>query len=156
MPFRAGLEAILIPLGALFVSMVLFGVGVFFVGVDPFAVYALIYKGAFGTWFSWQNTLQQTAPLLLTALCVAVPAHLGLVVIGGEGALVLGGLAAVAAALVIEGAPPIVVQSAMIVAGMIAGGVWIGTAGALRHYRGVNETIPAFWWLLSLVIILWP
>ena len=143
MPFRAGLEAILIPLGALFVLMVLFGVGVFFAGVDPFAVYALIYKGAFGTWFSWQNTLQQTAPLLLTALCVAVPAHLGLVVIGGEGALVLGGLTAVATAHVIEGAPPIVVQIAMIVVGMIAGGVWIGSAGALRHYRGVNETISS-------------
>ena len=123
--------------------MVLFGAVVWLVGVDPLAVYALIYKGAFGTWFSWQNTLRQTAPLLLTALCVALPAHLGLIVIGGEGALVLGGLAAVAAAFAVEGAPPVFVQFAMMTVGMIVGGLWIGFAGALRHYRGVNETISS-------------
>ena len=37
-------------------------------------------------------------PLLLAALCVALPARLGLVVIGGEGAIVLGGVAAAAVA----------------------------------------------------------
>ena len=36
---------------------------------------------------------QRAAPLILTALCVAIPARLGLVMIGGEGALVLGGFA---------------------------------------------------------------
>ena len=50
-----------------------------------------MYQGAFGTWFSWQNTLTRAAPLILTALCTALPAQLGLVIIGGEGALVLGG-----------------------------------------------------------------
>ena len=41
----------------------------------------------------------RAAPLLLTALCVALPARLGLVVIGGEGAIVLGGVAAAAIAV---------------------------------------------------------
>ncbi len=50
-----------------------------------------MYQGAFGTWFSWQNTLSRAAPLMLTALCTALPAQLGLVIIGGEGALLLGG-----------------------------------------------------------------
>ena len=58
-----------------------------------------MYRGAFGSWFSWQNTLLSAAPLMLTALCTALPAQLGLVIIGGEGALVLGGLAAMAAGL---------------------------------------------------------
>ena len=39
------------------------------------------------------SLLQRAAPLMLTALCVAIPARAGLVVIGAEGALVLGGLA---------------------------------------------------------------
>ena len=56
----------------------------------------MLFKGAFGDWFSWQNTLQRSAPLMLTALCVAIPARAGLVIIGGEGALVLGGLACAA------------------------------------------------------------
>src|SRR5688572_17493738 len=91
--------ALVIPVGAIVVAMVLFGVFVAANGVDPLAVYASIYRGAFGTWFSWQNTLQQAAPLLLTALCTALPARLGLIVIGGEGALVMGAVAAVVAAV---------------------------------------------------------
>jgi len=140
---RRAAEALAIPLGALAASLVLFGVFVALVGADPFETYRLMYRGAFGTWFSWQNTLQRAAPLILVALCCALPAHLGMVVIGGEGALVLGGLAAVAAGLpLIEaGAPPLTVQLAMAAAGMAAGGLWIAASGALRHWRGVNETI---------------
>ena len=55
-----------------------------------------MYHGAFGTWFSWQNTLTRAAPLMLTALCTALPAQLGLVIIGGEGALLIGALSATA------------------------------------------------------------
>ena len=54
----------------------------------------LIFKGAFGSSFAWQSTLLRAAPLMLTALCVALPAQVGLIVIGGEGALALGGLCA--------------------------------------------------------------
>ena len=43
--------------------------------------------------------MQRASPLLLTALCVALPGQLGLVIIGGEAAVVLGGLAATVAAL---------------------------------------------------------
>src|SRR5918995_6859688 len=95
---RGGAEAVLIPVGALLATAVVFGLFVAMAGADPLETYALMVKGAFGTWFSWQNTLQRTAPLLLTALCVALPARLGLVVIGGEGALVVGGVVAAATA----------------------------------------------------------
>jgi simple sugar transport system permease protein len=140
---RPAAEAVIIPIGALLTSMVLFGVFVAVAaGVDPIEMYALIYQGAFGTWFSWQNTLTRAAPLILAALCTALPAHLGMVVIGGEGALVLGGLAAVAVALSLDSiAGPGLVIPAMALAGMLAGGGWIAASGALRHYRGVNETI---------------
>ncbi|MBM3561487.1 MAG: ABC transporter permease [Alphaproteobacteria bacterium] len=137
---RAG-EAVAVPLIALAVSMVLFGIFVGAAGVDPLEVYSLMYTGAFGTWFSWQNTLLRAAPLILTALCVALPAHLGLVVIGAEGALAIGGLFATMAALAIADAPPAVVLTVMAIAGMAAGGAWVALAGALRHWRGINETI---------------
>jgi len=55
--------------------------------------FELLWRGGFGSAFSWQNTLLRAAPLILTALCVAIPARAGLIIIGGEGALVLGGLA---------------------------------------------------------------
>ena len=72
----------------------LFGIFVALFGKNPLDLYFYMYQGAFGTWFSWQNTLTRAAPLILTALCTALPAQLGLVIIGGEGALLIGGLAA--------------------------------------------------------------
>src|SRR5258708_3691717 len=87
---RDALEAFLIPVGALAVTMVLFGAFAAVLGKNPLEVYALIHKGAFASSFSWQNTLSRAAPLILTALCVALPAQAGLMIIGGEGALVLG------------------------------------------------------------------
>src|SRR5947209_14980462 len=102
-----------------------------------------MYQGAFGNWFSWQNTLTRAAPLILTALCTALPAQLGMVIIGGEGALLIGALAATSAALAMQSAPPLAVQLSMAAAGMIGGGLWIMLSGGLRQYRGVNETISS-------------
>jgi simple sugar transport system permease protein len=120
-------------------------------GINPLDAYALMYRGGFGTWFSWQNTLQRAAPLTLTALCTAIPAHLGLVIIGGEGAFVLGGLGAAAVALHLPGASPWLVLLAMAGVGMLSGGVWILLAGMLRYLRGVNETISSL--LLTYIAI---
>jgi len=139
----AAAEAIVVPLLALVAAAVLFGLFVACSRVNPLELYGLMYRGAFGTWFSWQNTLTRAAPLILTALCTALPAQLGMVVIGGEGAFVIGGLAAAATGLALAGSPPLAVQLAMAASGMAAGGCWIALVGGLRHYRGVNETIAS-------------
>ena len=149
--WRTTLEAICIPIAALLFSLILFGIFCAAAGENPFAVYASIYKAAFGNWRSFQNTLIRAAPLMLTSLCTALPARLGLVIIGNEGALVIGGIGAVAVGLALGEAPPIVVQIGMALAGIICGGLWIGAVGALRHYRAVNETISSL--LLNYIAI---
>jgi general nucleoside transport system permease protein len=138
------LESICLPIAAILFSLFLFGLFCAVVGSNPFDVYASIYKAAFGNWRSFQNTLIRAAPLMLTALCTALPARLGLVIIGNEGALVMGGIGAIIVGLGLGGnAPPLVVQLGMALAGLLFGGLWIGAVGALRHYRGVNETISS-------------
>ncbi|NJP08485.1 MAG: ABC transporter permease [Leptolyngbyaceae cyanobacterium RU_5_1] len=151
-------EAIALPVGALLFSLILFGIFCAFCGKNPFAVYGLIYKSAFGSWRSFQGTLLRAAPLMLTALCTALPARLGLMIIGNEGALVMGGLGAIAAGLLlsygsitpspeqlqnVSGIPSAGVLLGMALAGIVAGGLWIAVVGALRHYRAVNETISS-------------
>ena len=126
------IEYILIPGAALVGALGVFGIFVALFGKNPLDLYFYMYQGAFGTWFSWQNTLTRAAPLILTALCTALPAQLGMVIIGGEGALLIGALAATGAALMMQSAPPLVVQLAMVVAGMAGGGLWIMLAGGLR------------------------
>ena len=142
-PLRRAAEGVAAPLAALLFAAAAFAIFLLALGKSPVAFYALVWKGAFGTWFSIQNTLQRAAPLLLTALCVAIPAQLGLVIIGGEGALVLGGLAATVAALPLNGVWPPLVQLVMALAGAATGAAWIALTGLLRARRGVNETVAS-------------
>jgi simple sugar transport system permease protein len=140
---RNMLREIGLPVFAIAAALLLFGVFVWFAGVSPLEVWIILFKGAFGDWFSWQNTLQRAAPLMLTALCVALPARAGLIIIGGEGAVVLGGLAAAALPYAVPLPGNALGSTLLCIAGMLVGAAWIAIAGALRQYRGVNETISS-------------
>lgn len=148
---RGTLKEIALPAFAIAAALLVFGVLVWFAGVSPVDVWVTLFKGAFGDWFSWQNTLQRAAPLMLTALCVAIPARAGLVIIGGEGAVVLGGLACAALPYAIPLPGNIVGTVAICIAGAVAGALWIMGAGWLRQYRGINETISSL--LLAYIAI---
>ena len=141
---RRSSEFIAIPVMSIIAAGLLFSIFLLILGKSPVEFYSMLWRGGFGTGFSWTNTLVRATPLIFTALCVAIPARLGLVIIGGEGAFVLGGFCAAVAALPLLGwAPSILVHLAMVVAAVAAGAIWIGLVGALRHYRGVNETIAS-------------
>jgi ABC-type uncharacterized transport system permease subunit len=150
---RGSIGVLLPPLIAVVLTLILFAGFLAAAGANPIEAYGLVWLGAFGTWFSWQDTLVRAAPLLLTGLCVALPAQMGLLIIGGEGAFVLGGLAAVAAGLALApiGLPPVLVQILMGVAGLCMGGLLVTFCGVLRFKRGVNETISSL--LLAYIAI---
>lgn len=149
---NAHLETVAIPFAALLISLLLFGGFIGMAGVNPLEVFASIYRGAFGSWFAWQDTLVRAAPLMLTALCTALPARAGLIVIGGEGAVVVGGFFAAISGIALNGVlQPLLVITSMMLIAALAGGLWIGAVGALRHVRGVNETISSL--LLNYIAI---
>jgi simple sugar transport system permease protein len=147
--WRRPIETIAIPVGAIVAALILFGIFVAITGRNALAVYHEMLRGSFGTWFSFQNTLQRAAPIMLTALATAIPLRLGLVVLGGEGAMVLGGLAAAVVGIHLHS--PTSVKVGMFVCGALMGGLWMAGAGALRAYRGVNETISTL--LLNYIAI---
>jgi general nucleoside transport system permease protein len=141
---RANSEYVAIPVFALLMAALLFALFLLGIGKSPVEFIDYVWRGGFGTAFSFQNTLQRSSPLILTALAVAIPARIGLIMIGGEGALVLGGFAAAAVAVPMVGVvPPIVVIPVMVAAALVVGAVWVGIAGYLRYARGVNETISS-------------
>jgi simple sugar transport system permease protein len=148
---RPTLESIALPVLALAGGLLLFGAFVWFGGHSPVQAWELLFKGAFGDSFSIQNTLQRAAPLMLTALAVALPARAGLTVIGGEGALVLGGLAAAALPYAMPLPHGSFGTAMLLIASALAGAAWIALAGYLRQWRGVNETISSL--LLGYVAI---
>ncbi|MGF6266486.1 ABC transporter permease [Paraburkholderia youngii] len=137
---------------AIVATLAIFGIFLLVQGQPAIEALGLIGKGAFGSSFAWQNTLLRAAPLMLTALCVALPAQVGLIVIGGEGALALGGLAAAVVPQCLPQVTPwIVATPLMAIAGMLAGGLWISAVGAMRQWRGVNEAISSL--LMSYIAI---
>ena len=141
---RANAEYVAIPVFALLMAAILFALFLLAIGKSPAEFIDYVWRGGFGTAFSFQNTLQRSSPLILTALAVAIPARIGLIMIGGEGALVLGGFASAAIAVPMVGAvPPIVVIPIMVATALLVGAVWVGIAGYLRYARGVNETISS-------------
>jgi general nucleoside transport system permease protein len=148
---RNTVNDIALPVFAILAALLVFGGLVALAGVNPLDVWLLLFKGAFGDWFSWQNTLQRAAPLMLTALCVALPARAGLVIIGGEGALVLGGLACAALPYLVPLPANMLGTWVVCLAGALAGALWVGFAGWLRQYRGINETISSL--LLAYIAI---
>jgi simple sugar transport system permease protein len=134
-------ESVLVPLAAMAAGMLVFGVFCAAIGVNPIAVYASIYRAGFGSWYSWQNTLVRASPLLLCGLCTAIPARAGIIVIGNEGAVVVGGLAAIGGGLATLSLPPFLSLAVMVLCAMLCGGLWIAAGVALQHYRGVSAVI---------------
>ncbi len=141
--WHAPAEAVLLPAGALAAALAVFGLFVWFGGGSPVEAWTLLFRGAFGDAFSWQNTLQRAAPLMLTALAVALPARAGLTVIGGEGALVLGALGCAGLPYLLPGLSGTPGMALVLLAGALLGAAWVAAAGALRQWRGVNETISS-------------
>ena len=73
------------------------------------------------------------------------------ILVDGEGALVLGGLAAAVTPLWLPAMPVTLLLLCMALSAMVVGGFWIGLNGWMRQKRGLNETIGSL--LLSYVAI---
>jgi len=135
------LNALIKTLSALLFSFLLFSIFLVVIGASPIEVFSYMLQGSFGSAFSVQNTIIMSAPLLLVAFCTALPAKLGMVVIGGEGALVAGGLGAAVAGYAMKDTSYGLAILAMLIASFLAGGIWIGIIGWLKYAKGANETI---------------
>ena len=145
------IETWVITLGALAASFVLISLFILSTGNSPSEVFYSLYRGAFGSWFSWQNTFVRASPLMLTALCTALPARVGLIVIGGEGAVVVGGLSAAMVGIGLSDQNPYWVLTAMFFVAAFSDGLWVVSTGALKNFRNVNETISSL--LLNYIAI---
>ena len=88
----------------------------------------------------WGETLGVAAPLLLVALGTIVNAKAGLVNIGQEGQLLIGGAVATYVGVRIDTAGPVMVV-AILAAGALGGAVWAGIPAVLRTWRRVPEVL---------------
>jgi len=147
----AALRVIIIFISVL-LALVLAGMVILAIGVDPIQAYAAIFRGGFGSSYGLSETLVKATPLILCGLGVALALKMRLWNIGAEGQYVVGALAASLVALNFPRLPSPLLLSAMGIAGFLAGSVWGGIAGLLKAGLGVNEIITTL--LMNWVAIL--
>jgi simple sugar transport system permease protein len=95
----------------------------------------------FGNTYGFSELLVRMTPLLLAAVAVALPSRLGLINVGGEGQLYMGGWLATAGALGFPDLPAWLLLPVMTALGFAGGALWALLPGLMRAARLVNETI---------------
>lgn len=121
-------------------------------GKDPLRAYVSVLTSTLGSAYGLSETLVKAIPLTLTALAVAVPARAGMVNVGGEGQLFMGGLGAAFVALTFDALPAPILLPLMLLAAFAAGAVWGGICGLLRARGWLNEVFSTL--LLNYLAVL--
>ena len=129
-------------------ALVASGLLLILAGSNPVDVFVSMVRGSLGSKPSLVSTLNHAAPIMLVATGVVIAGRANLLNIGQEGQITMGGLAGVAVGLYLPG-PGWVVLIAVLIAGMLGGGLWAGVAGIMKYKRGVSEVISS---LLLIVV----
>jgi ABC-type uncharacterized transport system permease subunit len=136
---------------ALGVAAVVFSLFMLAKGVNPISAYAEMITSTFQSPQQIGEIFIRATPIMLAGLAVAIPARAGLINVGGEGQLIVGGVAAAGVALHTPGMSAGAVIILMILAAAVAGALWAGIAALLRMWVGINEAVTTL--LLNYVAI---
>lgn len=110
-------------------------------GASPVAAYRDLLGGPLADLYGFATMLVRTTPLLFAGLGVAVALRAGLINIGAEGQIYLGGLAATLVGLYAVGLPALLHVALAMLAAAAAGGAWALPPALLRLRRDVSEVI---------------
>lgn len=111
-------------------------------GIDPIEVYKSIFIGAFGTARKTWVTLQNISILLLISLALTPAFKMRFWNIGGEGQVLIGGLAAAACMICLgEVLPNGLVILCMVVSSIAAGALWGFIPALFKAKWKTNETL---------------
>lgn len=111
-------------------------------GIDPIEVYKSIFAGAFGTERKTWITLQNIAILLLIALALTPAFKMKFWNIGGEGQVLIGGLAAGACMICLgDKLPNGALILVMVLASVAAGAFWGFVPAFFKAKWNTNETL---------------
>jgi general nucleoside transport system permease protein len=129
-------------LAAFLAALVLFALVMLIKGVNPITAYVDMVSSTFNSWDSVGDILVRATPIMLAGLAVSVPARAGLINVGGEGQLIVGGICGFGTSLLIDGRlPGGVTLLLMIVGAALGGAAWSALAAVLRQLVGISESV---------------
>ena len=142
-----------IRLAAIAIALVVCGfVTTAMTGENPIAIYETMWSGAFGTNRRLWNTLQYLALLLCVSLAVTPAFRMKFWNVGGEGQVLMGGLATAACMILLGGkVPNWLLIIIMLACALVAGGVWGAIPAFFKAKWNTNETL--FTLMMNYIII---
>jgi ABC-type uncharacterized transport system permease subunit len=136
-----GWGSCLVLLAAIAFSLLLCGIILSIGGTSPLEGIIVLFKGAFGSRYAFQDALLKGTPIFLCSLGVALAFRLQVWNIGAEGQYALGAVGATWMALSFPDAPTYVILPLMIAMAIVAGGIWGFIPALLRQKLNTNEII---------------
>ena len=123
-------------------TIVVFAIVIAIKGANPVDTYRALFNSIFHNSNAATDIALRATPLVLAGLAVAVPARAGLVNVGGEGQLLIGGVAGAGMALAVgEALPGEVTLVLILVAGALGGALWAALSVGLRLFAGISESV---------------
>ncbi|WP_461418192.1 ABC transporter permease [Gordonia sp. GN26] len=111
-------------------------------GAGPAEVVTALVDGTLGSPFAIGTSLNSAAVLMLVAVGFTIAYRAGLVNVGGEGQICLGGIAATAVGVSLPHSTPLPLGLTLVLlAAALAGAGWAAIAAWLRVRRGTSEII---------------
>ncbi|MGE0439130.1 MAG: ABC transporter permease [Gemmatimonadales bacterium] len=135
-------RAIGLPVVAVGVGLAVLAAGLVALGYDAPAALGALGRGAFGSWYAIGSaTLVRSVPLVVIGLGLAIGFRAGAINIGAEGQFAAGAVAATWVGLHVGQWPAPAALSAVAMAGLGAGALWVAVPVLLRIRFGVLEVI---------------
>lgn len=128
------------PLIAIVMALLGGGLIISALGFDPFHAYRALIKGAFGNNNSIGETLIKASPVIFTGLSYAIAKRCGIINLGAEGQLYMGGLFATIVGTTLD-LPMVIHLPLTLIAGFIGGALYGMLVGLLKARFGASELI---------------
>jgi ABC-type uncharacterized transport system permease subunit len=145
-------EAVLPPLVALLLAVVVGDGLILTFGQSPGAVYKLLLEGTWGNAYGFGQVLYKATTLTFTGLAVGLGLRAGLFNIGAESQLAAGGFCAALVGLLLPaGIPALLCLPLYILAAALGGGVVGAVPGVLKAKFGAHEVIVTI--MLNFIVL---
>lgn len=117
------------------------GIFIGLMGFNVLKAYETILFTSFRTPNGFVQTLLKFVPLVLQALAFTIPLAAGKFNIGGEGQLIVGGIAAAAVGITFANLPLLLLLPLVLLAGVVAGAFWAAIPGWLLYRFRISEIL---------------
>lgn len=137
------LNSFLIRIGSILLALIFCGIlTMVLTGENPISVYVTMFEGAFGSTRKFWKLMQSLAMLLCVSLALTPAFKMRFWNIGGEGQVLIGGLATTACMILLgDKVPNGLLILIMVVVSVLAGAIWALIPAIFKAKFNTNETL---------------